>query len=846
MTTALSKKSLFLASALFAASLSAADPGTVKPLRSLIFPSGNSVWKSLAVHDGYLYTYSVADEGGALNIYALGGDSIRFVRSIPRETRFTGRPAFIGDTGYFCDGYSLSVCDLSTPERAEIVNSLALGFPVKTAVDVYAAGEMLVLSGSDGTRLYNASDSFAPVLTDFLPDFKTEAASAGYCLVRESPSECRLYSISKSGFEKLGSLPICTGSSCTFVSGGAVYETDSAVTRIHNISNPQKITSAAFTNAVLHPIYSGNTGKRIFSANECTLEEWDVSSPLKPIFRRKTDFPVGINESLCVSGGKYYIIDQTRKSISEYRNISNSAVKSRESFFAPDVSAINPEDDSAVLAYKSKVSFAKLRLPLDWNSSSLFVPLTGPYADFSSADIIKFSSPTDIPPAVNDAPAKAVAGDFTIARNGDGTIEVKKTGSDSTVSLLIPDQASPALAYKCFAVTNGNLYAVSGCGIDIYSLTSVTNPPPAKEQARDNESVRQLGNVESAVIPPASHGNREQSATQVVTDTTESPRGAVAVSGSTAFLGWTMETADGGVFIGLVSADVSNPVSPRIADAIPLPSMPCSIVADPSTNILYIADTLAITAVGFTTNGAMNVITDIPVSDSELKGPQQLAILQNGILAAACGKEGLLTAEITGGTNISVVAVFESAGFARAIAASSNTVFLCDSASGVTRFVCDSPEDAVRGRTRPLRKGAATAAFCLDGRLFAASTENPLTSLSADSRLRIISEYGRPAERLPSPASWVTSAAPFSANGKHYAVLAMANDGIMICDISSPDKIVPVSRLGKESFKAGDNFFSALCVAGGLLYAVDRNNGLFIVDITRPEAPELLSELTIR
>lgn len=823
-------------------------PKTVAPERSIIFPSGNYGWKSLAVHSGYLYVYSACDSASTVNIYAVENGCLRYVKSLKREGRLTGQPAFIGDTGYFCNGYNLAVCDLTTPEHAEVVNSVAFGYPAKTACNVYAAGEMLVLDGSDGIRLYDASDPFAPVLVDFLPDHTVKAVSEQHCLIRETDTVCRIYGITKTGFEKLGAVSIANDSTCNFVYGKTIYEANNNITRIHDISDPFKETTYIITNACLRPVLSGIRWKKLYSANGCDLEEWDVSSPLKPKLLKTIAFPIGIHEGLCIYGGQYFFLDQTRKSITAFSANSGKAVKDFESFYAPYVSEIIPGKDSVQLSYKTKISFGELSLSLVPKDNSVYTTLTDAFTDFSSAKITKFTSPTDLQTAKRTPASKIQFGEFIFKKDAEGQIEAANTNSQSSIALFSANGTESFAPYSCFAITNGNLYAVSDSKLDIYQIASITNAMVSRTQSVNSAANRKFLKITSSEMLKNSAQNQEQDKQPDATDTTESPRGAIAVSGDFAFLSWAMETADDNEFTGIVSVDISKPNELRIVDALPLPSTPCSIVIDPSTNIFYTADTLGITAVAFNTNGLMRIITDLPVSDSELKGPQQLAFLSNGTLVAACGKEGLLTAEISNTTNISIVAVFESTGFARAITVDSNTVFVCDSTRGITQFQCDMPEDAIKYRTRPMKRGAVTSAFCLDGQIFATSTETELTSLSADSKLRIISEYRQTSYEPRGFGTWPVTAVPFSsADKKHkYAAIALGEGGIDICDITSAKEIIHMSHLASETFETGNNFFSTLHVSGTKLYAVDRNNGLFIIDVADPANPTLVSELIIR
>ena len=273
----------------------------------------------------------------------------------------------------------------------------------------------------------------------------------------------------------------------------------------------------------------------------------------------------------------------------------------------------------------------------------------------------------------------------------------------------------------------------------------------------------------------------------------------------------------------IAAADLAAPL--KTTSVLPLEGVVHGFCADSASNLLFVADSLAIHLLRLT-NGGLAEEARLPVSSHPLYGPRALALADGGtnqVLLAACGADGL-RAYSRDGTNLVLMATGETGGFACDVAVSGDTVFVADRERGVT--VCRLADGKLeRIRTHALPRGSANAVAAKDGVAYIAAGEAGLAVLSAARPIPL-------AHGPHAPGAFALDLALFEREGRLWALVAEGRGGLALFDVTDPKAPVSAWRLTDE--ETGRPIFDwvvAVCTDGRRACALDARFGLFVVDL---------------
>ncbi len=263
----------------------------------------------------------------------------------------------------------------------------------------------------------------------------------------------------------------------------------------------------------------------------------------------------------------------------------------------------------------------------------------------------------------------------------------------------------------------------------------------------------------------------------------------------------------------------------KTTDALPLGGVVHGFCADSASNLLFVADSLAIHLLRLT-DGGIAEEARLPVSSHPLYGPRALTLADGGtnqVLLAACGADGL-RAYLRDGTNLVLMAACETGGFACDVAVSGDTVFVADRERGVT--VCRLADGKLeRIRTHALPRGSANAVSAKDGVAYVAAGEAGLAVLSATRPIPL-------ALGPRAPNAFALDLALFEREGRRWALVAEGRGGLALFDVTDPKAPAFAWRLTDE--ETGRPIFDwvvTVCSDGHRAYALDARFGLFVVDL---------------
>ncbi|MBQ6924938.1 MAG: hypothetical protein IJQ73_09875 [Kiritimatiellae bacterium] len=244
--------------------------------------------------------------------------------------------------------------------------------------------------------------------------------------------------------------------------------------------------------------------------------------------------------------------------------------------------------------------------------------------------------------------------------------------------------------------------------------------------------------------------------------------------------------------------------------------------ADPATNRLFVADSLAISVFRLVDGGLVEEAR-FPLSRHPLYGPRALALADNGtnhVLLAACGADGLRAYELVE-TNLILRAACETGGFACDVAVSGDRIFVADGEQGVT--VCRLEDDKLlKLRTYALPRGTATALAAKDGIAYVAAGSVPLAILADGVRPLPLAARDKDV-----PGAYALDIALVERGDRLYALLADGRAGLSLYDVTDPRAPAFVSLLTADEVEY-TSFHSvvALCTDGRLVYALDASDHL--------------------
>ena len=216
-------------------------------------------------------------------------------------------PAFHVDTALLPCGSGVALVDLTLLDEPKMVCGFCATTGGAPARRVQVAGDVVLVEGDDGIRLFDASDPYAPAFRFFLEGRGTPGdffAASRTLLPVFTDDRCRIYEITPDELLPRGIATVSSNSTCVFLADSIMLETSRSLSRIHDFTNPDEPTAQSFTNAVLRPLAMPFRRGRLWTHRDGSIEEWNTWEPRAPRRLRSIALPSpALARNAIVEGG---------------------------------------------------------------------------------------------------------------------------------------------------------------------------------------------------------------------------------------------------------------------------------------------------------------------------------------------------------------------------------------------------------------------------------------------------------------------------------------------------------------------------------------------------------------